>query len=1077
MLEQKQVKRLFRWTAGLLAGLLILLNPASCAAKNVQAYTAGQRNSLKPADIAVSRERFLRSAAAHVNRANQVGYGYNRVLNGTSYQPLASSNQGFCCVDLVTHVIYTATASMINGSYHPIGQTLATAHNYSASNGIVFDTQTVSVLGSQLDQMPQLYQSLSAGMDTGSLRLGDVVLTGNQNSSALNHAVLVIGKVTSAENSFMQIPNHNPNTSYFISMSSTSKASYRGISWFNRPWYTDDPSKGYYIKRVYRPLYSIKQGDLGGFRIRKTDASSGAGLTGAEFRLTCPDGTTKTIKMTSSDYTSSKSYAPGPYSLVETKAPAGYLCDSTARPFTIALDEINSNYWNSPIKNTIDTGSVKLVKKDAETGGPIPGAVFDLSQSASFPSGRTVRLTTKSDGTAGPETFYLSNGSSVYAREVSVPAPYLLDSGVKSVKLSRGGTVNLTFQNSRAKGQIEIMKRDAVNGNPVQGAVFQVISSDGKEAGQLTSGADGKARTKSLPLGSYQIREREAAEGYLSDDRTHTAHLVYKDMRTPLVSAGLELENQPVKGRIRIIKRARDDGQPIEGVTFELLDAGGDPAVDLDGEPVPPLVSGEDGCVESPWLRYGGYLVRETDSPLAFYPNGEAYEAWVEEEGATVELEIENERVLILVRIRKYDQEEGGPLAGAVFQVYRESDGSLVADQLVTDEEGEALLPEALPVGDYRLTEIKPPDGYSAGPDQYFTISRETGQETLSRNPGRWLELQAGNRPIQVDLSKKGVSGEEELAGARLQLFELASNEMIKEWVSGQEPHRVSHLTVGASYRIHEVQAPAGYAIGEDLVFRVEDTEEAQFLEILNDLTVTRLEKRDGESGDPLAGVVLELRDPEGEPLRFSWDPEEGAYSWSPLSGQEGSPELLTDEGGEILILGLPQGHYELKEREAARGYALREEAWLLTVAADAGQESPAFLLLENHKTRVKLLKTDGEGRGLEGAGIDIYNEEDGLLLSLVTDEEGELVIRGLPPGSYYYKESKAPKGYERKEETLTFTIDPQGRVSGQLEWVNLPKPVPAMGELVSLLPWAFLVPAAGLAAALKKGRVRRQKP
>jgi len=336
--------------------------------RGIHAYTAEQRNSLQPHQVAVSRERYLRAAAAHVNRANQLGYAYNRVLNGTSYVPLMTSTQGFCCVDLVTHVVYTATASQIGGRYHSIAETMATAHTFASSNGLVFNTQTVSTLGSQLSQMPRLYQTLGAGVSPSVLKLGDIVLTGNSNSSALNHSVLVLGRITSAENAYMKIPNHDPDKVYFISMSSTSLASYRDSSWLNRPWYNDDPTKGYFIKQVYRPLYSIASQDLGGFRFKKASTTNGQGLSGATFKLDGPDGFSKTITMNSSEYSSGKTLPPGSYMLREISAPPGCKLDSNPRTVEIAMDEINSVYWHDPILNAPNEGYVQVIKRDADSG-------------------------------------------------------------------------------------------------------------------------------------------------------------------------------------------------------------------------------------------------------------------------------------------------------------------------------------------------------------------------------------------------------------------------------------------------------------------------------------------------------------------------------------------------------------------------------------------------------------------------------------------------------------------------------------------------------------------------------------
>ncbi|NMA36386.1 MAG: hypothetical protein GX948_06000, partial [Clostridiaceae bacterium] len=483
-----------------LLSLLIAIFLANRTA-DVHAYTAAQRSELQPTDIALSRERILRSAKAHIDRANETGYSANNVLKGTEYLPLATSNRGFMCVDLVTHVLYTATASKINGRYHSIAKTLATRHAFADSNGIVFDTSGVGVLRQQLTALPQLYTRYLAPIDISQLRLGDIVISGDKDSAlsptsngANKHATLVIGKVTPEENEYLKIPNYNPNTSYFISMSSMSGARWVSTNWYDRDWNMGDPNKGYFISNLFRMRWEPSQQDYGGFRIKKVDATTGAGLTGAEFNLRDPKGEVKKIVMTSSEYVSGLEYEPGIYTLTETKAPEGYTLDPTPRTIEIEMDKINSVYWDEPIANAPSDGFVRVTKRDAVTGENVAGAVFDLSQSSTFPAGSTIRLTTRADGTTVPQRFGIGAGTTVYVREVSVPAPYLRDPTVKQVTLIPNQTVGVTFENHRARGHIELTKQ-GTNNTPVQGAVFEVRNSANALVATLTTDALGKAET------------------------------------------------------------------------------------------------------------------------------------------------------------------------------------------------------------------------------------------------------------------------------------------------------------------------------------------------------------------------------------------------------------------------------------------------------------------------------------------------------------------------------------------------------------------------------------------------------
>lgn len=1066
----------------ILAGILVLLMialPFLCRApEKIEAYTAAEKGTLKASDIEVSRDRYLRSAAAHVKRANQLGYGYNRVLNGVNYKPLAASAEKFCCVDLVTHTVYTATASKIKGAYKSLDETLKTEHAFSDSNGLVFNTQTVSVLGSQLAGIPALYKSLGSSVSPGQLRLGDIVLTGDREGTALNHSVLVLGQVTASENAILQIPNHNPDTSYFISMSSTSLASYRGISWLNRPWYNDDPDKGYFIKAVYRPLYDIKGQDPGGFRIKKTDAAGGQGLSGAVFELTGPGGFREVIEMTGPEYTSSRIYPPGDYRLTETRAPEGYLLDPVPRSLVIRMDEINSVYWDQPFPNSPADGSLRIHKKDKKTGQPVPGTIFLLSQDQAFPEDSSIQVTTGPDGTTPSQIFPFSEGDRVYVRELFVPAPYVLDREVREVELLAGTELVFEFHNDRAMGRIEIRKSDRLNGEAVRGAVFQIRDQEGEVMDEIATDEEGRARSRTLPLGVYTVREIEA-EGYVPEDTIYTVELLYQDMTAELVTAVLSLDNQPVRGRIRIIKRNLENEERIRGAVFVLLDAVGNAALDYEGKPVPDLVTNEAGEAMTPLLRFGRYLIREIEAPEEYYLDTEDHWLEIREEGKTEEITVWNKPVRVRIRIEKTDRETGEPLAGAVFQILDPADLPLTG-LLVTDEEGLAETKESLPTGDYKLVEVEAPPGYSRGPVQYFSIGRETGDLSFFREGVPVLELLADNKPTELVVSKRSLTGEEEIPGALLKIIDKEEGDILEEWISVDEPHLIRGLQSGRTYILREVEAPRGYSLSPEIEFVLSDSEEVQSLVMRDDLTRVRLVKKDKDTGDKLPGVGFQIEDEEGRLQLFSWQEEEQAWAWAELFEAEGSSLLLSDEKGEIEIRGLPQGRYQVREIRGPAGYVKLAEPVLLTVTAWSDGDSPVLLILENVKTEVLLEKRDGAtGLGLAGARVEIMDERGKIVLEAVSDQEGRLHLRGLSPGSYTYRELEAPKGYIRSENLYSFTLDEEGRVSGDLLLEN-EKEVPMITPTGEGLPGYFyraliFFALAGLLCFLARGKSREE--
>lgn len=905
----------------LILALVLCLLPAGQTVP-IQAYTAAQRTSLKAADLAVSRERLLKSAAAHVKRANQVGYGYNRVLNGTSYIPLATSNQGFCCVDLVTHVVYTATASIIGGAYHSLEESLASSHPYADSTGLVFNTQTVSTLKSQLQGIPALYSPLGAEVSPSLLMLGDIVLMGDKDSPALNHSVMVLGKITVAENAYMNIPGFSAATSYFVNMSSATGATYQSTDRLNKAWSSGDPNKGYFIKAVYRPRFPIKEQDLGGFRLKKTDGA-GAGLAGAEFLLTCPDGSTRRIVMTEPVYESGKVYRPGTYLLKETKALPGFLLDPVERILTIGMDEVDSHYWDDPVVNERARGQIEVVKEN-DRGRPVPGAVFRLEDDR---GGLVTTLTTDREGRAvtGP----LALGS-YRLTEVEVPPPYVLDPLPRTVTLSYQDQqtplvlVTIPWINQEARGRIRLKKYDSVSGRPLEGVVFEIRDQEGTRVAFLVTDYQGMAVSEDLALGSYQLHERETKEGYCIQEQAWTVTLDYQGQEVALFTQDVELANDPIRGRIQVIKTDKADGSPVEGAVFELLDREGKPALDYLGGTVARLVTDQDGQALTPELRQGAYLLRELEAPPHYYLDPQDYPAMIRQDGKTEVVEIQNERVMVYIQLKKFDSQSLLPLAGARFQILGKGVGRSfeVLEELVTDDRGRARSSRPLPAGDYRLLEVQPPPGYSSGRDQDFHISRETGSIMLEGGY-RALDLQAGNQPVRLEFSKKSTMGEEELPGAHLQLIDPETGGILDEWVSGEEPHPVSCLSAGKTYCLREIEAPPGYALCHDILFTVEDTESVQTVEMRDDPALI-IRKLDELSGRGLAGAVLELFNEGGELVR---------------SGQ-------TDEEGRLVLTGLPPGNYQAREAKAPPGYERSDR--VLKISIDARGKGQGDLVLKN---------------------------------------------------------------------------------------------------------------------------------
>lgn len=91
----------------------------------------------------------------------------------------------------------------------------------------------------------------------------------------------------------------------------------------------------------------------------------------------------------------------------------------------------------------------------------------------------------------------------------------------------------------------------------------------------ITTGADGKAESKLLPLGDYIVRELAADDNYLNDSQEQLVELKYKDQFTPLIWGGAKFKNEYFSVQLdlsKVFETAFESGDyqpPKEGQTVK----------------------------------------------------------------------------------------------------------------------------------------------------------------------------------------------------------------------------------------------------------------------------------------------------------------------------------------------------------------------------------------------------------------------------------------------------------------------------------------------------------------------------
>lgn len=92
----------------------------------------------------------------------------------------------------------------------------------------------------------------------------------------------------------------------------------------------------------------------------------------------------------------------------------------------------------------------------------------------------------------------------------------------------------------------------------------------------VTTGTDGKATSKSLPLGDYKVKEIQAPTEYVLNANTFNAKLAYGSQTDSIVYDDVSVPNEPQTGTIKITKQDNEtDGIPqgdttLNGAIFEI---------------------------------------------------------------------------------------------------------------------------------------------------------------------------------------------------------------------------------------------------------------------------------------------------------------------------------------------------------------------------------------------------------------------------------------------------------------------------------------------------------------------------
>lgn len=449
--------------------------------------------------------------------------------------------------------------------------------------------------------------------------------------------------------------------------------------------------------------------------------------------------------------------------------------------------------------------SALVIKKvDADSGAVLQGAKFRVRYlGGTSGTGGTIigEYTTSVNGTV--VITGLKAGTYI-VEEAKAPAGYEIDETPQTVYLSGKDQdiVTVEFSNDKHGGLI-VQKIDSVTKQPLSGAQFQIVASDGSyipnAGGAISSNGiyitdeNGQIHITGIKPGTtLVVTETKAPAGYVLDTVSQTVQVNQNDTQT------LTFTNTPIKG-LTITKTDESSGARLKGAQLEVRR--------MNGEVLGVYTTDSNGVATLPELDAGWYTVTELKAPSGYLLDSTPHNVEVKT-GVPATLTITNHKQSGIL-IRKVDADTGDGLYGATFILYDGNHNPI--GQYTSAQDGYVSIDENLEDGRYYLREMEAPEGYIRD-DTLKTIYVRYGStsEIKWRNTAVKGQIQITKRSADYNPTN-GLPAGTLLAGAVFEVYSRAGNK-VDTIVSGSNGLAISKQLPLGRYTIRETKAPAYYA-------------------------------------------------------------------------------------------------------------------------------------------------------------------------------------------------------------------------------------------------------------------------
>ena len=396
----------------------------------------------------------------------------------------------------------------------------------------------------------------------------------------------------------------------------------------------------------------------------------------------------------------------------------------------------------------------------------------------------------------------------------------------------------------------------------------------GKESfDKWTTDENGVAYTETkLDAGTYRVDEIIVPDGFLQLEeecifeisRSNEALEYDKDYDAYITvnakneqPTGTLIVDKSVAVREDIDTSLINNIEDLSGIEFKLIakeniiDMADGSIIYEKGKEVKRFNLDKDGNYTLSNLPLGKYQLQETKTLDALVLNETIYDVVFTQKDLITKVyeekkEISNDTTVF--EFSKTDITGDKELEGAKLQVI-DKEGNII-DEWTSGNKTHKI--EGLKVGEtYILREQIAPEDYVKATDIEFKVENTNKVQKVTMIDKI------------VDMSKVDIGGNE-IEGAKMQVLDYEGN-IIDEWVSGKEPHKIKNLEEGKSYILHEEVSVGYYVKATDVEFEVTYDKETQHLELID--KIVDVTKIDMVNGEEVEGAELVVTDENGNEI------------------------------------------------------------------------------------------------------------------------------------------------------------------------------------------------------------------